>query len=478
VASPLPAVADATPNPGNAAPQQTTPLGQAASGFPKWLLETVRGGKINYDPSNRPGVGTYSPPAPAPAVPAQMYGLPYLFGMKQGLGGGYSTKDKNGNPVVRAGPSWFNAILYLLLVEVQKALWNALVARANVLATAPTAPSAGGQQAILPNQGQATLPPDGGGSNPSDGSSSPQSSPSVAPIAPDGGPLLVAQVTAMRGQSPVPDAGAFFLTLADADQQALLSEWCDSSEYARGLHGGGPSEQHALGGAVDIEYETSPYIVLQGPNEQGQTVYKGDTSYDNFGTGDRSVLSIVFKKTVEVWGRVVAKYPSSALSAVPQCPFRGSKDPSTTADLQADLDALFAFDQAIMDYFSQTGDPVVTADTLTVKPAMVKGDATLPAGSNIPTGTFREPKNGVIGFSRAFLETMLATPTTNPVSPYKIRWSYYIFGPDLMHFDVEHPTTPTITEVRAAETKVEAYLTANQAPSKTDPWIQGPAQGS
>jgi hypothetical protein len=52
------------------------------------------------------------------------------------------------------------------------------------------------------------------------------------------------------------------------------------------------------------------------------------------------------------------------------------------------------------------------------------------------------------------------------VNTYPIRWSLFVFGADLMHFDVEHPPTggwgsPPRTAVVAAQTEVEKYFTGS-----------------
>jgi hypothetical protein len=161
----------------------------------------------------------------------------------------------------------------------------------------------------------------------------------------------------------------------------------------------------------------------------------------------------------------------------------------SNADVSAILGPIRETHNSIVKYFAQTPRPA--ADYTKAKFGMVMGTADLhnTDDSTQWTGAWRDPANGIIGFSDAVVQNLLVGPSSDNVSnivpsalsftsangPYKIRWSVTTFGADLMHFDVEHTSSggmvrPSAPDMKAYDGFVVTLVSTTQSDGK-NPWF-------
>ena len=202
----------------------------------------------------------------------------------------------------------------------------------------------------------------------------------LAPPAP--GPLLQACVASMRSAGTQPDeVQTYIQTIGVPAQQALLAQLTGVVQPVDALHGSGVNNPHGTGGAMDIEYQKSPFIPLMDTIAKrvmgdGDS-YHGFTAY-NAGSGGTpppdSYYARIYKPCLDVWDRASGGPGSN------QAQTSAGINPSADADwdkvLATTLPPLWALDAALRTYFAQTTDQV-TADRAMVAPGMVLGDVTL-----------------------------------------------------------------------------------------------------
>jgi hypothetical protein len=484
---------------GGAPSTATTP----PPGFPPWLLQSDAGAYVEYSAA-RKGITSKTADKTQVTSPAHLYRIQFLFGIQQD------------------STSYVNAILYLLLVDAQKQLWNnMLTALGNALAggtppastPTPPPPSSGSGSAAPDPPPPASAP--SGGTDPSDSNwysqvlaqrnidllqghlipmdagAEPEPAATSAPVT----PKIINQLQSNNINAGGVAAYVTSKAVSVQDQRKLLAEYCGTTESTGGMHGNGTSEQHTFGGAIDIEYSRSHYIPML---SLGGATLADSGSYHGFGVTDPTTKTTSPKATEVVFTPCLHAYDNAcnAIANKPNPARVGGgdlalprSDPTLPVNPSPQITSRFGdlmtLHNSMVAYFSQPGHD---DDNNAARLGAIKGNAKYdPATQTVvargANDHFWTPKNGIIGFKEPIVQALCAaqSPDLSGMS-YRIRWSMFTWGADLMHFDIEHGplgqfkdlgaagcTVPILDDVETAEAVVDNYLSVGQSDGK-NPW--------